>query len=100
MVDGDVQGYGSREDVHGLRRYSLDVDLPPGGVRTVIFDLAGRLEPGPTYRLQWYNQPLPNEDRSRVIVDPVGTTLADGSDQGSVEVGTRRVEHLSIAAEK
>lgn len=99
MLDGKQHPYGTRDDVHDLRRYSLVVDLPPGGERTVILDLEGEIDPGPTYHLAWYNQPLPNRDASRVVLDPVGATLPGGGDRGSVKVGSDRVEHLAIEVE-
>jgi hypothetical protein len=99
MVDGQASGFGTRTDVDGLHRYALLVDLPPGGTRTVVFDLEGRVRPGTEYDLTWYNQPLPADDSSRLVVEPVGTTLAGGEDRGSVAVGTRRVERLSVRAE-
>lgn len=98
-IDGEERSYGSRPDVADLRRYSLVVDLPPGSQRTVILDLTGSVATGTVYRLAWYNQPLPNPDESRLIVDPVGTRLADGSESGSVPIGPRRIERVSVRAE-
>ena len=99
MVDGVPVGVGTREDVHGLSRHSLVVDLAPGGEQTVILDLEGRVERGPAYRLGWYNQPLPNEDDSRVIIDPDGAKLSNGIESGSILVGPKRVEDLTFGIE-
>lgn len=100
MVDGTTQPYSSRDDIDGLRRYAVTVDVPPGGERTVIVDLEGSVRAGDLYRLTWYNQPLANPDRSRVIVEPVGTSLLDGSSSGGISVGDRRVERITFAARK
>lgn len=92
MVDGRPAAFGTRDDIHGLRRYALVVDLPPGGERTVIFDLEGAVRPGPEYVVRWFNQPLPNPDRSRVIL------RASPGDSAAVgeEVGHRRIETLVL----
>ena len=83
-----------------LRRHSLVVDLPPGGARTVIVDLEGEVPPGPIYRVAWYNQPVPNEDISRMIIDPIGATVGGGGDSASVLVGPQRVEHLTVGVDE
>jgi len=96
MIDGDDVPFGSRDDVNGLRRYTVTVDLPPGAERTVILDLVGKVEAGPEYRLRWYNQPLANEDDSQVVARLDGAAFSDGNDTGRIELGTRRIEDLTI----
>lgn len=98
MVDGETRAFSSRPDLDDLHRYSLIVDLPPGGQRTVILDLEGEVRAGDIYRLNWYNQPLVNADTSRMIIEPVGAPLADGSDAGSLNIGSARVERIVVAA--
>ncbi len=100
MLDGTSQPFGARDDVNGLRRYTLTVDLPPGTERTVIFDLTGDVDAGPSYRLRWYNQPLPNDDVSQVLVRLQGATFPDGAEAGRVVVGERRVEDLLVRVDQ
>lgn len=99
MVDGQGVGYSSRTDLTGLRRYSVVVDLPPGSERTVVLDLLGEVEPGPTYSLRWFNQPLVNDDTPRLLIETSGKPFGDGTDRGSVELGEQRVVELSVQAE-
>ena len=99
MVDGQPAAYSSREDLEGLRRYSVLVDLPPGGERTVVLDLEGEVEPGTSYPLTWFNQPLLNPDRSQLEIRADGSTLAGGAASGRTDIGSRRVTDLVIRAE-
>jgi hypothetical protein len=100
MVDGQPVGSSSREDLDGLRRHSVLVDLPPGAERTVVVDLEGSVEPGPTYRLQWLNQPLLQDDSSQLLIEAVGATFPGGASEGRVPIGDRRVESISVSTEE
>ena len=98
MLDGAAQPFGAREEVNDLRRYTLTVDLPPGTERTVIFDLTGDVDAGPSYRLRWFNQPLPNDESRRSSCGCRQATFPDGSESGRVIVGDRLVEDLTSAS--
>lgn len=98
MIDGADAPLGRREDLDGLNRYSLSLDIAPGATRTVIFDLSGKVEKGPQYQLTWYRQPLPNDDVARVIVEPVDATLAGGQHSGAAEITDARIQRLRFLA--
>ncbi len=98
MLDGEQLALGRREDINGLQRYTVAVDIPPGGSRTVVLDLEGAVDPGPEYRLTWFSQPLPNADRARVIVEPVGTTLVGGQSSAAHPLDDSRVQVLRFLA--
>jgi hypothetical protein len=100
MVDGEREALASRDDLAGLRRHTLLVDVPPGTERTVVLDLTGEVEPGPTYRLGWFNQPLLNDDSSQLLIEPVGAVFSDGSEKGRVEIGDERVARVSVTVGK
>lgn len=100
MVDGRQVGASSRADLEGLRRHSVLVDLPPGAERTVVIDLEGSVEAGPTYRLRWFNQPLLNDDDSQLLIEAVGATFPGGASEGRVPIGDRRVETIAVVVEE
>ncbi len=99
MLDGEPLALGRRDDINDLARYTVAVDIPPGGTRTVVMDLAGTVDPGPEYRLTWFSQPLPNADRARVIVEPVGTMLVGGQRSAAHILDDSRVQVLRFLAE-
>lgn len=99
MLDGEPLALGRRDDINDLQRYTVAVDIPPGGSRTVIMDLTGEVDPGPEYRLTWFSQPLPNADRARVIVEPLGTTLLGGQTSAAHQLDDSRVQFLRFLAE-
>lgn len=100
MIDGETTSYSTREDLVGLNRYSVLVDLPPGGERTIVLDLEGDVEPGISYPLSWFNQPLLNPDRSQLEIQPDGFTLAGGGARGRTDIGSRRLTELLIQTER
>jgi hypothetical protein len=97
MVDGDRHALASRDDLEGLHRHTLLVDVPPGAERTVVIDLTGEVEPGSTYRLAWFNQPLLNQDSSQLLIEPVGARFSDGSQEGRLEIGDERVADVTVS---
>ncbi|HMX67204.1 MAG TPA: DUF4012 domain-containing protein, partial [Microthrixaceae bacterium] len=84
-VDGAATAIGSRDDLDGLHRHTLQVDLAPGQTRTVAFDLSGRLDPG-DYRLRWIAQPLVNPDDARLVITSSGRPFRGGADSGTVDL--------------
>ncbi len=100
MLDGERIGYSTRDDLAGLHRFSVLVDLPPGAERTVVLDLGGRVERGPTYRLRWFNQPLLNPDDAQLVITPVGATFPDNRRAGRVQIDDRRVTDLTVSVER
>ena len=84
-VDGAATAIGSRDDLDGLHRHTLQVDLAPGQTRTVAFDLSGRLDPG-DYRLRWIAQPLVNADDARLVITSSGRPFRGGAGSGTVDL--------------
>ena len=84
-IDGAPAAAGTRDDVAGLRRHSLSLDLAPGQTRTVTFDLEGTVE-GPDYRFRWIGQPLSNPDEARLVITSTGPAFRGGASGGSVDL--------------
>lgn len=84
-VDGAAAAIGSRDDIDGLTRHTLQIDLAPGQSRKVTFDLHGRLDPG-DYRLRWIAQPLVNADDARLVISSTGRPFRGGASSGSVDL--------------
>lgn len=68
----------------GLWRHSVRVAVPPGGTSDVTFDLGGRVEPGPEYKLIWLGQPLVNTGEVSVDMRPTSGTLGAVGVEGAV----------------
>ncbi len=99
MLDGEPLAIGRRDDINDLQRYTVAVDIPAGASRTVVLDLSGAVSPGPEYTLTWFSQPLPNADVTRVIVEPIGTTLEGGQPSAAHALDDSRVQVLRFLAE-
>ncbi len=82
-IDGAATAVGTRDDVDGLQRHTLQLDLAPGQTRTVVFDLEGRLD-GPDYRLHWIGQPLANPDEAELVIRSTGAPFVGGAREGKV----------------
>lgn len=52
-------------------RYEVRVAVPPQESVSVQYDLTGRVEAGPDYRLLWVGQPLVHDGPLEVRIDPV-----------------------------
>lgn len=52
----------------GRNRYGVFVNVPPGGTAVLEIDLAGSLQPGPSYQLAYLGQPVVNPDQFHVQV--------------------------------
>jgi hypothetical protein len=100
LVDGAPTPIGSRRDLPGLRRHTLTVDVPAGGRRDVVIDLSGEVDPGPIYRLRWYNQPLLQADESQLIIRPVDATLPGGGSDGRVAIDDDRVVDIVVGVQE
>ncbi len=85
-IDGVPAAIGTRSDLSGLKRHTLQLDLAPGQTRSVTFDLAGRVEGG-DYRLRWIGQPLANPDSATLFVRSSGAPFVGGAADGSVDLG-------------
>jgi hypothetical protein len=70
-VDGEPAGIGTQQELRGVRRHSLLVDIPPGESRVVEIELAGTIGVGP-YVLQWIGQPAVNPGSADVIIRSSG----------------------------
>ena len=81
-LDGAPTTFGTQQELRGVRRNSVLVDLAPGATRAIEFELVGNVGPGAPYLLQWIGQPavLP----STVSVDIRRTAAAPESATSSV----------------
>jgi hypothetical protein len=70
-LDGAPVGLESGRE-RGRSAYSLFLDVPPGGRRTLTLELRGYLPPGAGYRLDVAAQPLVTPDRLDLAVDVAG----------------------------
>lgn len=84
-IDGVRTPIGTRDDLPGLRRHTLSLDLAPGQSRTVVFDLSGQLA-GPDYRLRWIGQPLANPDEAQLTIRSTGARFVGDVEAGSLEL--------------
>lgn len=73
-VDGVPVPVGTQPD-GALQSHTVRLAVPPGATQTVRFELSGRIDVGPTYRLVTYQQPA---------VSPDVTTVAVAASDGSV----------------
>ncbi len=80
-IDGEPVPGRTRSESDQILRHSLQLDIEPGGSRTVVFHLSGTTLPGPSYRLDWFRQPLANDDELRLVFN--GRALELGSDRRS-----------------
>lgn len=82
----------------GLWRHSVRVAVPPGGNTDVVFDLGGRVDPGPEYRLMWLGQPLVNPGEVLVDMRPTSGNLAEAEAEDAVSGrGTTRLSQEADA---
>ncbi|MCZ7628826.1 MAG: hypothetical protein M5U19_07075 [Microthrixaceae bacterium] len=82
----------------GLWRHSVRVAVPPGGNTDVVFDLGGRVDPGPEYRLMWLGQPLVNPGEVLVDMRPTSGNLAEAEVEDAVSGrGTTRLSQEADA---
>jgi hypothetical protein len=72
-VDGVPASVGTQPD-GALLSHTVRLAVPPGATQTVRFELSGRIDVGPTYRLVTYQQPAVTPD----VVD-VAVSSTDGS---------------------
>jgi hypothetical protein len=73
-----------RQEERGRFAYSLFLDVPPGGSRTLTLDLRGRLA-GDRYRLDVASQPLVEADNLTVGVDVGGGGAVEASEDLTVD---------------
>jgi Protein of unknown function (DUF4012) len=83
LLDGAPVGL-ERQAELGRFAYSLFLDIPPGGSRTLTLDLRGRLV-GDRYRLDVARQPLANPDMLSVGVDVGGSGAVEASEDLTVD---------------
>ena len=91
-------------DELGRRVYATAVQLPPGGTRTVTFELQGAVDPAYEYRITFAPQPLVNPDQ--LTIDVRGAEGWDVCDAEGLELdGTEATlslqpeEDLTVTAE-
>lgn len=88
-VDGAPAGV-AEATAFGGNVYTVPLQIPPGGSRTLVFELTGSLRPGSPYRLDVLHQPLAHDDSLSVqLFDHTGTVatpLFDGPMAQNVEV--------------
>lgn len=61
-LDGDPLNVGTQQELRGVRRHNVLVDLAPGETRVVQLTLTGTVGPGAPYLLQWVGQPTTTDD--------------------------------------
>ena len=66
-LDGEPVSRGTQKEFGGYS-YRVTVAIPPGGSRTLRFELSGQLPAGETYRLDVSSQPTANPDKYQVQV--------------------------------
>lgn len=59
-------------------RHSVRVEIPAGGTVSVVFELAGEVDAGSTYRLRFGGQPLVNDGVVTATVTARGHSIVDG----------------------
>ena len=91
-VDGSPVEVSTQSD-RGVPTYTIRVTLPPGSTQVARFELRGRIDAGPTYRLVTYQQPAVNEDAITLSVSgssgftpvvPAGFSEVDGAVRGQL----------------
>lgn len=93
VQQGRSIGRGAFEE-HGRKRYTAQVDVPPGQTVTVVFELEGRMDLSDGYRLDVVPQPLVNPDRLRVTVDGPSGWRSGGRDGPWAEL--REAEQFEV----
>lgn len=88
-VDGEEVEFEFQHEF-GYAVYSRFVEIPPGGTTTVVLDLTGKRDPGPTYDLTVASQPVPNPDLLTVSVQPTaGASVVGANGLGIVRGGIK-----------
>lgn len=73
MLDGQPAAIGTQQELRGIRRHNLLVDLPPGATRKVVVDLQGELGAGGVpYLLRLVGQPTATDHEVDVRVERTG----------------------------
>lgn len=67
-IDGEVSGVGTLQEVPGVQRHALWVEIPPGEERTVVVELTGAIGADTAYRLRWVGLPAVHPGEARVTV--------------------------------
>jgi hypothetical protein len=70
-LSGAPVNVGTQQELRGVRRHSIVVDLPPGERRVADIELKGNVGAGVPYLLRWVGQPT--ADDSPVSVTVVGS---------------------------
>ena len=108
MLDGAVldgrPAFVERQRERDRYAYSLFIDIPPQGARTLTLDLSGRLETGDPYTLDVSTQPLVTPDELAVTVDVEGDQritaeaplTVDGRTVSATETLTREATRYRI----
>jgi hypothetical protein len=73
-IDGAPTGIGTQQELAGVLRHSILLDIPPGGSRVVTLDLDGTVGRG-TYVLDWIGQPMVAPGRTEVTIASSGDPL-------------------------
>lgn len=77
-LDGTATGVGTQQELRGVRRHTVLVDLPPGATRVLELDLEGSVGPSPAYVLQWIGQPTAVDGDVSVDVRSTSGRLSGG----------------------
>lgn len=72
-VDREPVGVGTQQDLRGVHRHNVLVEIPPGEERVVEFELQGLLGARVPYVLQWVGQPSVNPGEAVVEVRSTGS---------------------------
>ena len=77
-VDGATSSSSTQPD-GGLQSHTVRLAVPPGATQVVRFELSGRIDLGPTYRLVTYQQPAVTPDATSVAVSSSDGSLPEPS---------------------
>ena len=89
-VDGTATASTTQPD-GSLQSHTVRLAVPPGATQVVRFELSGRIDTGPTYRLVTYQQPAVTPDVTSVAISAtdgsrpepsLGLTVVDGVASG------------------
>ena len=77
-IDGTPTGIGTQQELAGVLRHTVLLDIPPGAAREVVLSLDGTVGKG-TYVLDWVGQPLVLPGRTRITIASSGEPLPNGT---------------------
>jgi len=77
-LDGTPSTFGVQQELRGVRRTSVMVDLAPGQTRVLELEMEGNAAPRGPYVLQWIGQPTAVAGATDIAITPSGTVAGTG----------------------